>query len=135
LSVPEPLIEMEVPPRAEFVRTVRLVVAGIGSVARFNLEEIEDLKLAAGEACYAALPGLSSSQAPIRLAARVLPEGVELRVGPVPVEGASPGWPPPDSQVGLALVEQVVDKLSLESLEGERWIRILKHHRIPGTPG
>jgi len=129
LSPSAPVIEMEVPPRAEFVRTVRLVVAGIGSVARFNLEEIEDLKLAAGEACYAALSALQSSQAPVRLSARVLSEGVELRVGPVSVEGSTLDWPPPDSQVGLALVEQVVDELSLESLDGGRWIRILKRHR------
>lgn len=122
MSASAPLIEMEVPPGAEFVRTVRLVVAGIGGVARFNLEEIEDLKLAAGEACYAALPG----PGPVRLSARLLPEGVEIRVGPVSVHG-----PAPDSQVGLDLVERVVDEFSVETLGEERWIRFLKRHRNP----
>lgn len=134
MSASAPVIEMEVPPRAEFVRTVRLVVAGIGGVARFNLEQIEDLKLAAGEACYAALPGLQAGQAPVRLSARVLPEGVELRVGPVSTDGSSLDWPLPDSQVGLALAEQVVDELSLESLEDGRWIRIFKAHRHLESP-
>ncbi|MGI5845187.1 MAG: ATP-binding protein [Candidatus Xenobium sp.] len=133
MSASAPVIEMEIPPRAEFVRTVRLVVAGISGVARFNLEQIEDLKLAAGEACYAALPGLQARQAPIRLSARVLPEGVELRVGPVLTADPSPDWPVPDSRVGLALAERVVDELSLESLEDGSWIRIFKARRHPGS--
>src|SRR5579862_3115785 len=43
-------IEMSVPAQPEYVRLVRLVMAGIGNALAFNVEEIEDIKMAVSEA-------------------------------------------------------------------------------------
>ena len=45
-------VELSVPPIPEFIQIVRLVLSGIGNVINLNVDEIEDLKLAVGEACY-----------------------------------------------------------------------------------
>jgi serine/threonine-protein kinase RsbW len=129
-----PAVEIEVPARAEFVRLVRLVVAGVGNVARLDLEEIEDLKLAVGEACYAAFFGVQSPDAQVRISARVLPEGVELLVSrdqPDPEGPAAFSSASGPCALGLALVEQVVDEVSLCLEEGGRRLRILKLRRAP----
>jgi len=129
-----PTVEIEVPARAEFVRMVRLVVAGVGSVARLDLEEIEDLKMAVGEACYAAFFGAQTSETQVRISARVLPEGVELLVRRGHCDPqAPPAFSDPSGPcaLGLALVEQVVDEVSLCLESGGRCLRILKLRRRP----
>ena len=134
MSDAAPLIEIEVPARAEFVRLVRLVMAGIGNVARFNLEEIEDLKLAAGEACYATFQGAQPRGARVRLSARVLEDGVEVSVArehlpeevPLSVERAR-------ESVGFNLLEHVVDEVDLDGDPQTTRIRMRKRREIlPG---
>ncbi len=129
-----PTVEIAVAAGAEFVRLVRLVVAGVGSVARLDLEEIEDLKMAVGEACYAAFFGAQAPETQVRISARVLPEGVELLVRR---DQPDPLAPPAFSDtsgpcaLGLALVEQVVDEVSLCLEAGGHCLRILKLRRGP----
>ena len=117
------LIELEVPARSEFLRVVRLVVAGLGSAAHFNLEEIEDLKIAASEACYASFEGTEAPSARVQVSARLLEDGVEIRVGRdgSPSEGGAGFRCPDQGSVALSLLEQVVDEVScLRDGGGER---------------
>jgi serine/threonine-protein kinase RsbW len=48
-------LEMRIPARAEWVRVVRLTVAGVAGRMGFSFDEVEDLKLAVAEACNNAI--------------------------------------------------------------------------------
>lgn len=50
--IPGREVVLRVPAQPEYLRLIRLVVAGVGNSMEFTTEEIEDLKLAVGEACY-----------------------------------------------------------------------------------
>jgi serine/threonine-protein kinase RsbW len=48
-------VEMTIPARAEYVAVIRLVTAGIAGRMSFSFDDIEDLKIAVGEVCTAAV--------------------------------------------------------------------------------
>lgn len=134
MSTQSNLIELEVPARAEFVRIVRLVLAGVGNVARFNLEEIEDLKLAGGESCYTTFQGVRSPDARVRITARALEDAVEVTVSrqhhpdEMPDLFKGVGNEP---NVGLVVLRHVVDEVSLHTGSRETRIQMLKRRQIP----
>lgn len=49
------LVELRIPARPEWVALARLAVATVANRVHFSLEEIEDVKLAAAEACAAVI--------------------------------------------------------------------------------
>ncbi len=49
-SKPE-VIELKLPAKAEYMNVVRLSIAGIGERMNFSVDDIEDIKIAVGEAC------------------------------------------------------------------------------------
>ncbi|MDW7672870.1 MAG: ATP-binding protein [Bacillota bacterium] len=53
-SSPE-MIELSIPHRSEYVSMIRLTVASIASRMGFDIEEIEDMKVALSEACSNAI--------------------------------------------------------------------------------
>jgi len=44
-------IELKLPAKAEYMNVVRLSIAGIGERMNFSVDDIEDIKVAVGEAC------------------------------------------------------------------------------------
>lgn len=134
MSTSSNLIELEVPARAEFVRIVRLVLAGVGNVARFNLEEIEDLKLAAGESCYTTFHGVRSPDARVKISARALQDAVEVTVSRQHQADEMPDLfqtPDGDKGVGFILLKHLVDEVSLHTGSRETKICMLKRRQIP----
>ena len=70
----EGTIELVVPADTRLVRLARLVASGIGSAAGFDVEEIEDLRIAVDEGCSALIEaGIDS---PILLSFEVDGDGV-----------------------------------------------------------
>lgn len=49
------IIDLSIPNKAEFVSVVRLTLVAIANRAGFNIEEIEDMKVAIAEACTNAI--------------------------------------------------------------------------------
>jgi serine/threonine-protein kinase RsbW len=49
------IVRLEIPAVAEWVAVARLAVAGVASRSRFSVDDIEDIKLAAAEACTNAI--------------------------------------------------------------------------------
>jgi serine/threonine-protein kinase RsbW len=49
------VVELRIPPRAEWAAVARLTVAAIASRLDFSLDEVDDLKLAVAEACTHAI--------------------------------------------------------------------------------
>ena len=63
-SVPnsKPLAEVElvIPSRPEYVGVARLAILGVASRMRFSYDEVEDIRLAVGEACTRSIDRISS---------------------------------------------------------------------------
>ncbi|MBM3464654.1 MAG: ATP-binding protein [Armatimonadetes bacterium] len=58
--MPDQTFELSVPAHPDFVRIVRMVVAGIGNAMAMDVEQIDDLKTAVGEAYTMFHPSLES---------------------------------------------------------------------------
>ena len=80
---PAETVELTVPARAEFVRLVRLVMAGIGNSLDFNVEEIDDLKMAVSEAfnMFRPLGGAPAPHPHVHLPGRAGGEGIAALPG------------------------------------------------------
>jgi serine/threonine-protein kinase RsbW len=70
----EGTIELVVPADTRLVRLARLVASGIGSAAGFDVEEIEDLRIAVDEGCSALIE--AGVESPLLLSFEVDGDGV-----------------------------------------------------------
>jgi serine/threonine-protein kinase RsbW len=55
------VVKMGIPAKPDYILAVRLAVSAVAERAGFNIEDIEDLKAAAGEACMLLLSGHSGT--------------------------------------------------------------------------
>lgn len=123
-------VELEIPAQPEYVRIVRLIIAGIGNALRFNVEELDDLKLAVGEACYQAFQSGAGPHSRLRIVTRALDTSVEIEVAVSHARGettsAYPGLEGIDRGIGLTLMKHLVDELGFSSNANETKIRFVK---------
>lgn len=59
-------IELTIPPDPRLLRMVRLVAAGLATTAGFDVEELDDLRIAVDEAVTALLEGGGGDPVPLR---------------------------------------------------------------------
>jgi len=101
-------IRLEVPAAPEYLRLARLAVADVGARAGWSYEDIDDLRIAVDELCYAI--GAGAEQGRLTLTYRASPTGIEVEgVG----EGTSPLAAP--GELAEAIVTAVVDEYSLDA--------------------
>ncbi len=102
-------VEMTVPARAEYVAVIRLITAGIGGRMAFSFDDIEDLKIAVGEVCTAAV---LAGGPEVRLRFDVAQDELRIRVahgGKVP-KGRSQ-----ERELGTFLVRCLMDQVRTET--------------------
>ena len=51
----EAVVELTIPGKPEYVGVARLAILGVASRMRFSYDEVEDIRLAVGEACTTAI--------------------------------------------------------------------------------
>jgi serine/threonine-protein kinase RsbW len=120
-------IELTFPARGDLIVLARLVTSAISARAGFDIEELEDLRLAVGELCLMTLQGSDARHGDLRLELTVLTEalGVECTLERAEVARA----PGPDSDETARLSEQILDALvdehGRESRDGSvrSWLR------------
>ena len=64
-------VQLIIPCRPEYVGVARLAVLGIASRLPFSYDEVEDVRLAVGEACTHAVERAGATQATIRIVSTV----------------------------------------------------------------
>jgi len=75
------IIEMSIPNKAEFVSVVRLTLVAIANRVGFNIEEIEDMKVAIAEACTNAIThGKNTLSESIDIRFTLQEAGLEIQV-------------------------------------------------------
>jgi serine/threonine-protein kinase RsbW len=57
----EAVVELTIPGKPEYVGVARLAILGVASRMRFSYDEVEDIRLAVGEACTTAIERASGA--------------------------------------------------------------------------
>jgi serine/threonine-protein kinase RsbW len=131
-------VELNIPSRPEYVGVARLVILGVASRMRFSYDEVEDIRLAVGEACTRSidrLNGSGSDEYTINL--RCLIDAnrltIEVRSPLVPV---APKEPPPSPEAVFeggdlsgVLIRILMDEVDTEERpdEGVYQLRMVKY--------
>jgi len=109
MPVTEDEIRLVVPAAPEFARLARLTVAGLATRIGFSYDEVEDLRIAVGEAC-SLLVGGTNELGSIDLVFKVRPGSLDITVS-----GEHSGDPRQTADAGLSrqILEAVVDSFDL----------------------
>ena len=133
------VVEMEIPSAPEYVGIVRHAAEGIARRMSFDTAQIEDLKLAVGEACTNAVrhgcPRNGMSNVEIRFV--VMPAGLMVEVTNGIGNCESPALPTkPDIDkeggLGLYIIRQLVDEVDILWEKETATIKMLK--RLSAQP-
>lgn len=120
-------IELRFPARGDLIVLARLVTSAISARAGFDIEELEDLRLAVGELCLLTLQGSDERYGDLRLELTVLGDAIGVVCT---LERATAGDAPgPEGTEIAQLSEQILDALvdehGRESQDGfvRAWLR------------
>lgn len=118
----EGTIELTIPPDPRLLRMVRLVAAGLATTAGFDVDELEDLRIAVDEAVTALLEGGSGAAVPLVF---------ELAPGLVAMSGRTEaaGADPLDAErieLSSLILSAVCDEHELRVDDGAVLVRILR---------
>ena len=120
-------VDLTVPARAEFVRLVRLVMAGIGNSLAFNVEEIDDLKMAVSEAYNMFHP---SEAHPIHIRTEIRPGQLAVEVRQRYSEGLLRFFAMDNSVekgIGIVLMKHLMDEVEYKTDATGMQIRLIKY--------
>lgn len=106
-------VELLIPCRPEFVGIARLAILGIASRMPFSYDEVEDVRLAVGEACTHAVERAGQSSATIRIVSTIDPHALTITVTDDVSEDTAAG---PPSEEARLLEEAGVDQQGLGAL-------------------
>jgi anti-sigma regulatory factor (Ser/Thr protein kinase) len=126
-----PELDLEFPPKPEYIRTVRLAVAALARLHDVPDELVEDIRLAVSEACTSALPDAGPAEAEAQ-ALRVLASSgdgrftVEIIDRGSAIERAVAGRPdeietedlPFERTLAVPVIRGLVDELAVTPQEG-----------------
>lgn len=120
-------IELVLPADTRLVRVARLVASGIATAAGFDVDEVEDLRIAVDELCAALIEGGDGESMLV---------GFELHEAGVSVVGTTPAGAGAFEDERLVLSHQildvVVDEHTISADHGQVSVRLLKR-RPPKT--
>ena len=133
-------VEITIPVRPEFVSVARLTAATVAARQGFTYDEIEDLKIAVGEACTALIVARPDSTQPLTTAFVLAPGSLEVLVSahvPAPAwasDGAASQTgdaPIDESRLGMFLMQCLVDEVEArhDAASGVTELRLLKRRQ------
>ena len=126
----QPDIEIEIPPRPEYVGVVRHLMGAVARLGQHSPEFVENAKLAGSEATTNAVMLTGRAGAADRIAVRAMLEEDRLRIevadrgedAATPPEPSADPAPTPvtgfEGGLSLPLLEGLVDELAIDSRDG-----------------
>jgi serine/threonine-protein kinase RsbW len=125
-------VTLSIPCAPEFVGTARLTIMGVASRLGFSYDQIEDIRLAVGEACTNAIARAKQGgaanpdrQPQITIRSRIEPtqltvevEDNAVAVGEIQPEVVVDGDGTNSHELGALLMEILVDDFSIEEVDG-----------------
>ena len=125
-------VRLTLPARPELLRVARLTAAGLAGRLGFTIDEVEDVKIAVDELCFA-LVGRQGHAGFLTLTYRSEGDGFVVEG----VTAAADGFRSPEPAVGelsAQILGAVVDEHSLSLDDGEMRFRLLKRRARPAEP-
>jgi serine/threonine-protein kinase RsbW len=116
------LIELVLPPDTRLVRVARLVASGVATTAGFDVDEVEDLRIAVDELCTALVEGGDGSSL---LLGFDLGEGEVTVVGSTGASGPEP-FEPDRIALSRQILSVVVDEHNLSADHGQISVKLHK---------
>jgi serine/threonine-protein kinase RsbW len=120
-------IELTFPARGDLIVLARLVTSAVSARAGFDIEELEDLRLAVGELCLMTLQGSDARHGDLRLELTVLGSALGVECMLERAEVARPLGPDGDETARLSeqILDALVDEHGRESQDGSvrTWLR------------
>lgn len=131
------VVELSIPVRADLVVLARLTAATVASRSSFDVEEIEDLRLAVDELCVS----MVGEERGGRLALRFVRGGEDIEVSctyhadspaGAPDAGRAPDGPSPDG-LSARILDALVDEHGRDDHGGLQRVWLRKRRARPGT--
>jgi serine/threonine-protein kinase RsbW len=135
----EAVVELTIPGKPEYVGVARLAILGVASRMRFSYDEVEDIRLAVGEACTTAIERANSAQITaqeVHVRCIIDPTRLVVEVSDnAPVPSAPDPAPNPDTgpddlrSLGGVLIRILMDDVQTadEPDSGRRVVRMVKY--------
>ena len=131
-------VELHIPSRPEYVGVARLAILGVASRMRFSYDEVEDIRLAVGEACTRSidrLDGTGTDGHSIRLRCLIDANRLTIEVqNPLvtaPPRDSNPDilGLPPEGDLSGVLIRILMDEVHTEErpAEGVHVVRMVKY--------
>ncbi len=129
-------VQLVIPCRAEYVGVARLTVLGIAGRIPFSYDEVEDIRLAVGEACTHAIERAGSHPATLRITSSIdtVALTIEVTDDVAELDRAAPTEETRllqeagvDSSLGALLMEILVDEVVIEAAPTGTTVRLTKY--------
>jgi serine/threonine-protein kinase RsbW len=128
----EAVVELMIPGKPEYVGVARLAILGVAGRMRFSYDEVEDIRLAVGEACTTAIERAGANQVPVpevRLRCLIDPSRlvVEVRDNATPTSEPEPTDDGPS--LGGVLIRILMDDVqtTTDPGTGQNVVRMIKY--------
>ena len=128
------VIKLEIPSSPRYVRVARKVLEGIAASMSLTEQQIDDLKLAVGEACTNAVKFSTTSACTVCIEYEVTPGRLRIVI-----RNSSEGFDPkrlnhakpkienlPVGGLGIYVIEQCVDELDITTEDGQTVLTMTK---------
>lgn len=129
-------VELKFPCRPEFVGVARLTILGVASRMKFSYDEVEDVRLAVGEACttsveWAERNGKGDSDIVLRseIGQEKLIVDIIDQAGARREDDRAGDTEQESENLGALLITLLVDEVNVESKNGGTHVRMVKHAR------
>ncbi len=130
-------VHLLIPCRPEYVGVARLAVLGIASRMPFSYDEVEDVRLAVGEACTHAVERAGVTAATIRIVSTVAVDSLTIEISDDVAE-ADAAAPTEEARLleeagvdqqglGALLMEILVDKVEIETTAAGTRVLLTKY--------
>lgn len=120
-------IELTFPARGDLIVLARLVTSAISARAGFDIEELEDLRLAVGELCLLTLQGHDAGYGDLRLELSVLGDAIGIQCTLEHAAAVGENRPDEDESalLSLQILDALVDEHGRETQDGSvrAWLR------------
>lgn len=122
-------IELRFPARGDLIVLARLVTSAISARAGFDIEELEDLRLAVGELCLLTLQGSDARSGDLCLELTMHGDAISVVCTLERAAAAAADAPGPDgdeiAQLSERILDALVDEHGRESQDGSAraWLR------------
>jgi serine/threonine-protein kinase RsbW len=106
--VNEDVIRMSIPAKPDYILAVRLAVSAVAERMGFDIDDIEDIKVASSEGCILLLSYRPGS---VEIGITVKPDGIGMDIGAVTPKGREEE---PEEDLSQYLLEALVDECSFK---------------------